>query len=146
MNNNFEVAKQLLQENGELVGNTSGNSMLPLFRDGRDRAVIRPLSREPKVNDLLLYRKSTTNEVILHRVIKTKGNLVLRGDNLYRNETNISREDILGVMVAFYRGDKYYECQKSLGYKLYVLFIRISFLPRFFIYKVISRLKRLIKR
>ena len=145
MSNNFEVAKGVLKENGELIGMTSGKSMFPLFRDNKDRAVIVPISQKLRVNDVLLYRKVTTNELILHRIVKIKnGNPILRGDNLYFNETRIPADDILGVMKGFYRNGKYYDCKKSLSYKLYVFFLRASYPIRYLFKKAFSLLKRII--
>ena len=144
MSNNFEVAKDILKEKGELIGVTSGNSMLPLFRDQKDRAVITPLPEKLKLNDVLLYRKVSTNEVILHRIVKFKnGKPILRGDNLYRNETQIPKDDIIGIMKAFYRNGKYYECKKSFSYKLYVLFIRTSYPVRYLFKRGISLLRKI---
>ncbi len=144
MINNFEVVKDILAEKGELVGTTSGKSMEPLFRNQKDRAVIIPLPQRLKVNDVILYRKTDTNEVILHRIVKFKnGKPILRGDNLYRNETQIPSDDILGIMKGFYRNGKYYECKKSLSYKLYVFFLRISYPIKYSFKKASSALKKI---
>ncbi len=144
MSNNFEVAKGILREKGELSGVTSGKSMYPLFRNNKDHAVIIPLPQKPKVNDVLLYRKVTTNEVILHRIVKLKnGKPILRGDNCYFTENNIRPEDILGVMKGFYRNGKYYDCKKSISYKLYILFIRTSYPIRYLFKRGISLLRRI---
>ncbi len=144
---NFTVAKNLLEQNGELIGITSGKSMLPLFRSGKDKAVIIPLVTSPKVNDILLYRKKTSDDLVLHRVIKiTDNGPVLRGDALYRNETDIPSHYILGVLKGFYRNSKYYDCQKSVTYKLYVIYIRASYPLRYCINKAFSLLKRIIRK
>jgi hypothetical protein len=144
MNNNFEIIKNILKEKGELVGVTSGNSMYPLFRDQKDRAVIVPLPPKLKINDVILYRKANTNEVILHRIVKLKnGKPILRGDNCYFTENNILLEDILGVMKGFYRNGKYYDCKKSISYKLYIFFIRTSYSIRYLFKRGISLLRRI---
>lgn len=143
--NDFDIAKSVLTGKGELVGATSGNSMYPLFRDGKDRAIVIPITQNLKVNDVLLYRKSTTNEIILHRIIKFKnGKPVLRGDNLYYNEMHIPMTDILGVMKGFYRNEKYYDCKKSIRYKLYVFLLRISYPIRYLFKRAFSLLKRIL--
>lgn len=145
MNNNFEIIKNILKEKGELVGVTSGNSMYPLFRDQKDRAVIVPLPPKLKINDVILYRKANTNEVILHRIVKFKNSKpIFRGDNLYHNETQIPKDDILGIMKGFFRNGKYYECKKSFSYKLYVSFMRISYPIKFLFKKAFSLLGRII--
>lgn len=146
MNNNFDIAKKILQEKGEIAGITSGNSMKPLFCDGRDRAVIIPLRRPLRKNDVILYRKVSTNEVVLHRVVKTGDKPTLRGDNLFYNETNVAPEDILGVMKAFYRKGKYYECEKSLSYKFYTFCIRAIFPPRLALHKAKNLARRILKK
>lgn len=146
MIDNFDIAKRLLKENGEIIGITSGSSMKPLFRSGKDKAVIVPLTQTPQVNDVLLYRKKTTEDVVLHRIIKiTEKGPILRGDNLFYNETDIPQENLVGIMQGFYRSGKYYDCQKSLGYKLYICYIRLSYPMRYCFHKIISFLKRLKK-
>lgn len=139
MNNSFSIAKNLLEQNGEIIGVTKGNSMRPLFRDDKDRAVIAPLPPKIKRNDVLLYKKPQNDEVVLHRVIKiADGNPILRGDALYVRESNIPQSYIIGIMKGFYRGEKYYDCKKSLKYKLYVFYIRLSYPLRRFLHKVKS--------
>jgi len=145
MNSDFDTAKAILRDRGEITGVTSGNSMKPLFRSGKDRAVIIPKPDFLKVNDVLLYRKKSTNEVILHRVIKATDNgLIIRGDNLYFNETNVDEDDIIGVLKGFYRNGRYYDCKKSISYKLYVVCIRLSYPLRRFAFRVINKLKKLL--
>ncbi len=142
MNNSFSIAKNLLEQNGEIVGATKGDSMRPLFRDGKDRALIVPLVQKIKPNDVLLYKKPNSDDVVLHRVIKMTDNRpVLRGDALYFCEFGIAPQDIVGIMKGFYRDEKYYDCQKSLRYKLYVFYIRLSYPIRRFGHKVKSFLK-----
>ena len=145
MNNNFDFAKAVLEEKGEVIGVTTGNSMKPLFRSGKDRAVIIPKPETFNVNDVLLYRKISTNEVILHRVVSvTKNGLVIRGDNCYYDETNVKNENILGVLKGFYRGGKYYDCKTSIPYKIYVAYIRASYPLRFFVFRVIRKIKTML--
>ncbi len=147
MENNFKNAHQVFKTSDEIVGLTVGTSMLPLFRSDKDMAVVKKIDRPLKVNDVLLYRKKgTDDEYILHRLIKLKKDgYVIRGDNLYINECNVSDHEIIGVMVGFHRDGKYYECDKSLKYKLYVVYIRISYPARFIFKKIrpiLSRIKR----
>lgn len=145
MNNDFSLARELLQKNGKLTGLALGNSMRPLLRSGKDNAVIAPLPQNLKVNDVVLYRKQTTNELILHRIIKISQNsLVIRGDNLHINETDVPYEDLVGVLEGFYRDGKYYECKKSILYKLYVFYIRASFPARYLLRKARSLFKLIV--
>lgn len=124
---NFEIAQALLDQKGEITGQTYGNSMWPLFRSQKDKAVIIPVPKNIKVGDVLLY-KNASGDVNLHRVIKIAENSpVLRGDNLYYKETSIPKNYIIGLLKGFYRNDKYYDCQSHFGYKLYVKYILISY-------------------
>ena len=147
MENNFKNAHEVFKTSDEIIGLTVGISMLPLFRSDKDMAVVKKINRPLKVNDVLLYKKAgTDNEYILHRLIKIKKDgYVIRGDNLYINEYNVTENEIIGVMVGFHRDGKYYECDKSFKYKLYVIYIRISY-PLRFVYKkirpILSRIKR----
>lgn len=142
MDTNFINAKRLLEQNGEISGRTVGKSMLPLFRSDRDIAIIKKIDRKLKVNDVLLYRKKETDEFILHRLIKIDENgYIIRGDNRYNREKNVTDDDIIGVMTAFERNGKYYECDKSTSYKLYVFYIRASYPLRRVIHKFRSFIK-----
>ncbi len=147
MIDNFNLAKEILETKGELTGKTQGNSMKPLFRSGKDNAVIVPLTQPPKKNDVLLYRNTKNDEIILHRVIKIKnGCAIYRGDNLYHNEYSIKKDDILGLLKGFYRNGKYYDCKKSVCYKLYIIYIRFSYPLRFVVHKATNLLKRIYRK
>lgn len=142
MVSNFKNATLQFETNDEILGLTVGNSMLPLFRSNKDIAVVEKINRKLKVNDVLLYRKSGTEDLILHRLIKiTDNGFVIRGDNCYNREINVKPEDILGILKAFKRNDKYYECDKSNAYKFYVFYIRASYPLRRVIHKFRSFVK-----
>ena len=128
MDTNFINAKAQLEQFGEIRGRTSGRSMLPLFRDNKDVAIIKATNGRYNVNDVLLYRKKETDEFILHRVLKVMDDhLVIRGDNRYSKEY-IPYEDVIGVMTAFERNGKYYSCNKSKLYRLYIIYkVKLSF-------------------
>lgn len=147
MEKNFNNALELFKSQDEIVGLTVGNSMLPLFRSDKDMAVVKKITAPLKVNDVLLYRKKNTDsEFILHRLIKiTPSGYIIRGDNLYANETDVSKSDIIGVLKGFYRNAKYYDCEKSIKYKVYCFYIKYSYPVRFFLRKVrvtLSKIKR----
>ena len=144
MIDNFQIAKELLNQNGEIIGVTSGNSMKPLFRSGRDKAVIVPLSKDLCVGDVLLYKNKSDNQVNLHRVIKiSKNGPVLRGDSVYYKETDIPKQDIIGILKGFYRDGKYYDCKLHKGYKLYVYYILASYPIRRLVRKFVSAFKKI---
>ncbi len=141
--NNFEEA---LAENEIVVTGFSGTSMLPMLRSNRDRVVIQKVNRSLRCNDIPLYKRAN-GKLVLHRIVAVKPNgYIIRGDNLYRNEYNVTDNDIIGILKGFYRGDKLYDCSKSKGYKIYVVFIRLSYPLRYFLFGVIRPVLGKIKR
>ena len=138
MDTNFKNARLELEQKGEIRGLTVGNSMLPLFRNNKDIAIIKAVNGKYNVNDVVLYRKKETDEFILHRVLKINDkHLVIRGDNRYSKEF-IPYDDIIGVMVSFERNGKHYDCKKSFKYKLYIIYIRVSYPLRRLLKKIKS--------
>lgn len=147
MNNNFEIAKELLAKNGEITGLAAGISMKPLLRPGKDNAVIVAKPKNLKKNDVVLYRRDGTDRLILHRIIKiTPDGFIIRGDNVYYTEKDVKSDDIIGILKGFYRKGKYHNCKKSALYALYVLYIRISYPTRFLFVKSFSLLKRILRK
>ena len=145
MSDNLNSSKEILHEKGEIIGVTNGNSMWPLFRSGKDKAVIIPQNTNFKVGDVLLYCNPHTKGFILHRIIKiTESGLIIRGDNVYFTETNVKSEDIIGILKGFYRNGKYFDCKKNLLYKFYSFFIRSVFPIRYFIHRIITKIKKLL--
>ena len=123
---NDDVIKAL--GNGEIIiSHFSGTSMYPLLKSGKDRVVIAPVDGALRKNDVPLY-KGDNGKLVLHRIIYVKSDgYVIRGDNLYRNEYNVTDEKIVGVLKGIYKGDKLYNCDTDFWYKLYVCFIRASY-------------------
>lgn len=123
---NDDVIKAL--SNGEIIiSHFSGTSMYPLLKSGKDRVVIGPVDIALKKNDVPLY-KGDNGKLVLHRIIRVKSDgYVIRGDNLYRNEYNVTDEKIVGVLKGIYKGEKLYNCDTDFWYKLYVCFIRASY-------------------
>lgn len=125
----FVGADVVLKEKTEVEILTSGVSMRPMLREHRDIVVIERVNRPLKENDVPLYRRKGCDRLVLHRIVKIKkdGSYVIRGDNLLDNEYSVKDEDIVGVLKAFYREGKYYDCEKSLKYKLYIFYNRSTF-------------------
>ena len=122
--------EEVLKSTGVAISGFSGTSMMPMLRQGKDKVVISPLDRPLKLHDVPLY-KSGDNKYVLHRIIKVKPDgYVIRGDNLYNNECNVTDSDIIGVLKAFYRGDKLVDCRNK-GYRLYIWYIRLSYPLRY---------------
>ena len=110
--------------------------MLPMLKQKRDTVVIEKLTRKPKVNDVVLYQRKD-KKYVLHRIIKIKGNsYVIRGDNCFYNEYDITDNDILGILCGFYKGEKYVDCSKNAFYKMYVFIWKSTYYLRFFLRKM----------
>lgn len=142
-------AEEALKENGEFASLTVGISMRPMLREHRDVVIIGRVSGRLKKNDVPLYRRAGSGKFVLHRILKvTEDGYVIRGDNLYRKEYDVKDSDIIGVLKAFYRDGKYYDCLHSRKYRLYVFLNRASY-PLRYIWKIhlrpaLGKIKRIL--
>ena len=92
--------------------------MRPMLKQNRDLVTIRPVSGRLKKYDVPLYRKKGGG-YLLHRIIAvTENGYVIRGDNTYVKELNVTDNDIVGVLTAFKRKGKDYTVESN-GYRLY---------------------------
>lgn len=133
MSKNNVNADEALKISSEISVLTSGISMEPMLREHRDIAVVERVNRKLKKNDVPLYRKAGCSQLVLHRIIKiTDNGYVIRGDNLYRKEYDVKDKDIVGVLKAFYRKGKYYDCATSKKYHIYIVLNRLGFPFRYF--------------
>ena len=93
--------KELLEKDGTLVQFPIGYSMLPMLRQKRDTVVIKRINRKPKENDVVLYLRDD-GKYVLHRIIKVKNDgYVIRGDNCYYHEYDITDKHIIGIVATF---------------------------------------------
>ena len=121
-------ADKALEQKSEIAILTKGISMRPMLREHRDVVIVERVNRPLKAGDVPLYRVAGREEFVLHRIVKcTKNGYVIRGDNLLSNEYNVKDSDIIGVLKACYRDGVYFDCATSRKYKLYSLYIRLSF-------------------
>lgn len=94
-----------------------GVSMLPMLRQGKDAVELGPVTEKLKKYDLPVYRYPS-GKYVMHRIVKAgEDHYVCLGDNTYEYE-HIRPEQILGVVVAFRRGQKRIAVD-SAGYQLY---------------------------
>ncbi len=144
--NNIE---EVLKEKGEIAACTSGISMYPMLRNRKDMAIIKRVVGGLKKDDVVLYRVKS-GKLVLHRILKVKEDCyIIRGDNLYKKEY-IKKDDVFGVLKAFNRNGKYIDCAESIGYKLYILYVKLSYPIRYPIFGIarpfLGRVKRFLKR
>ena len=98
----------LLREGRTVQITPQGNSMFPLFVNGRDdAAIIRPIeSADIRRGAVVLYRRSTGG-LVLHRICKVNDKGVyFVGDNQTKVEGPLMRVQILGVMTEFIHAKK----------------------------------------
>lgn len=94
-----------------------GQSMLPMLRPGRDSVILTSLPDELKKYDLVLYQRDN-GRYVLHRINIVGENYVCMGDNQFQYEKGIRREQMIGIVSAFFRDEKKYSVQ-SFWYWLY---------------------------
>lgn len=90
-----QLAEAGLRQEGHLWLRVSGESMLPLLRDG-DRVEIRPAAPEDlRRGDLLVFQQG--EHLLVHRLVARHGaDWVARGDNLPDRDPPIPLEAVLG--------------------------------------------------
>lgn len=94
-----------------------GTSMLPMLRQEKDRVELSLLTEPPKKYDVLLYQSANGN-YILHRAVSVGDTVICIGDNQFLREAGIRREQIIGVVSGFYRGERYWSV-RQWDYRLY---------------------------
>ena len=125
---------------------TAGTSMRPMLRQGRDVVVVERVSRPLRVGDAPLYRKVGKDKLVLHRIVKiTDKGYVIRGDNLYFNEYDVTDDDIVGVLKAFYREGKYVDCATNRLYRFYWHWRIADYPLRKYIYRPIRKMLSFVK-
>lgn len=123
----YSKIEDVLAEDGMIVVSTAGFSMWPMLRERRDLSVIETIRNPLAKNDVVLYKRKN-GQYVLHRIIRVHNDIyTMRGDNCTKNEDGIKSEDIIGILKGFYKKDKYIDCKKNLGYKIYVLLCRFTY-------------------
>lgn len=115
--NNDSNIKKIIQEQGIHYSTTVGMSMYPLLRDRKDRIIVRPNKDKYCISDVILFQRPN-GKIILHRIVGENDNhYLVCGDNQYTIE-KVSKEFVIGKLVAFYRGNRYVSI-KEIRYKFY---------------------------
>ena len=117
-----------------------GISMLPMLRQEKDSVELSPLPEQLKPYDLPMYQRKD-GKMVIHRIVAVKEDYyVCMGDNTERFE-KIYPEQMIGIVSAFWRGEKRIEVSSPL-YRLYCRLWRPT-RPLRILYK---RAKRLLRR
>lgn len=150
MNNRISINEfallvcEALEESGEVTFSAIGRSMLPLIRDKKDKITIIKAQKMPKEGDVALYRRDNGQLVLSRIMFVNNGTFVMRGDNQWDNEYNVSREQIVGILKSFERDGKIHNIVDR-DYLLYVKFLPlIRFLRKTF-YGIKSRVYKFVK-
>ncbi len=123
-----------LERHGSCASTTSGTSMRPLLKTGRDVVVIEVPKGELRRFDVALYRYPS-GKYVLHRVIRVKADeYLIRGDNTYVIE-HIPKEWVLGVLVRFNRKGKSHSVTER-PYRVYVALWSFIYPVRHLLYAV----------
>ncbi len=113
------LIEETLQGGGEVVLTPAGQSMSPMLRNRQDKIILVQPPEQLKKYDIPLYRRGN-GQFVLHRVVAVKKDgYALCGDNQWQVEYGVRHEQIIGVVKAFYRGDKYIDCKGGKTYQLY---------------------------
>lgn len=116
--NEINLEKELL-ENKMVVTQILGKSMQPFLYDG-DKVLIYQ-SNEYKVLDVCLIKIG--KQYLLHRLISIEGDrYIFKGDNNLNKEV-LRKENILGILIFYYKEDDCVEVTNSLNKKYYLLSI-----------------------
>ena len=83
-----------------------GHSMRPLIRCRRDYVTIRPIRRELKRGDIVLFRRPD-GIYVTHRLWKLRGDMVQTlGDNCLDPDNPVRRDAVLGLVTHVTRGTR----------------------------------------
>lgn len=106
-------------EKGKLAKFTVvGNSMFPLFRDGKDNVILKKADKV-KNHDVVFYRRED-GSYVLHRVIgKGLKGYKLCGDDQIVVEYPVNKDEIIAVMTGFERNGIFVSSSNP-KYRLYV--------------------------
>ena len=86
----------------------NGTSMLPLLRPGIDSVEL-SAADDARIGDIVLYQREN-GVYVLHRIVSEKdGAFVMCGDNQYKLEYGIKREQIVALVSAINRDGKHIE-------------------------------------
>ena len=112
------LMEEILGQGGTIDLTVTGNSMYPMLRHRKSRVRLGPV-RELQKGDLPLYRRAN-GQYVLHRVIERAedGSYTCCGDNQWVLECGLRPEQMVAVMEAFARRDRWVEAE-SKAYRAY---------------------------
>ena len=119
MSEMFALIEEQISAGGSVELTVTGNSMYPMLK--HKKSVVRLSGAwELKIGDIPLYRRDN-GVYVLHRIVRTADTYTCCGDNQWRLEHGIRRDQIIAVVTDYKRSKRWRSCT-SRGYLLYVRF------------------------
>ena len=101
--------QEQLEQNNQISIVPKGNSMWPTLKHKGQSVIIGAKKQRLKEFDVALYVRGQNN-FVLHRVIKVlPDGYLMCGDSQFVLE-KVDEDQIFGVMLGFYRGKKFVDC------------------------------------
>lgn len=108
-----------IEDDGFIVSNIKGISMLPFLKQNEDNVVITKIDKPIEKYDIVLYKSK--GNYVLHRVININGDdLIIKGDNTISSEI-VNIKQVLGILKAKYNNKGYFEINSDINKKYYDL-------------------------
>ena len=108
-----------LDKKGSVIWKCNGISMLPFIKPEKDLVILESIKSEPKPYDVVMYKRNTDNQYVLHRLLYRDGNTyVILGDNCVTLEY-VPKEKLIAVAAGIIRDGKKIDIG-TLWYKLYM--------------------------
>lgn len=101
-----ELLKNLAKNKQSAIftGTIQGNSMLPWIKDG-DIIEIVPVATTIRYGDVVAFFNKTHSRLVAHRVIgKKKSYVITKGDNCFRADIPIKKNNLTGIVTKVSRG------------------------------------------
>ena len=137
---------ELLEQGKSVQIKPSGISMRPTLRPDKDIVILSPLPEALKKFDVVFYRRAD-GQCVLHRIVAVGERYTCLGDNQFRVEPGVAREQMIAVMTGFIRDGKEYSAE-DLRYRIYCRLryvarkIRhVCMFPKYYIRRVLLCLK-----
>lgn len=147
---NLSDYKKELEKNNIIAFVPKGNSMWPTLKNKKQSVVVKAKTERLKKFDVALYVRGQ-NMFVLHRVMEVlPDGYIICGDSQFDLE-KVLEDQIFGVMIGFYRGKKYIDCQDKKYVKKIEkwykrkLYRKIRIKLFYFVIIIKSKIKRIFK-
>lgn len=120
------VLEETFGRGQELIFTPTGVSMLPMLDGREDKVTFSPKPERVKKYDVLFYRRPTTGQLVLHRLVgfDKSGGYIFSGDGQYYYEYGVTYDDILAIMSAFTHKGRHFSVDDPT-YRAYIRFMMI---------------------